>query len=237
METEMRYRHLKPYRRPENYMGAEWYGYYDVVGRHRDSDTLTESNWQCWVKFLTKLLGEPDQVVGTEPVPVSRSAFDTEEGDEIYNWTICRESHWAVGWIEIIRVHESVGVEKLNAIDDQLRKLDGYPVFDEDHFSQLEDDERQKQWEAGGSSDDWYDWLRKHIGEERFDLLDSVYHQEIESLLYRAYEQGCRDSSQNYTYPDDNLDIEQLVRLAEPHGSERMNRLIENLYAAEAANT
>ena len=56
------YKHLTPYKRPSNYIGAEWPGYYDVAGRNRASDTLTESNHACWLKFLTDLLGPADEL-------------------------------------------------------------------------------------------------------------------------------------------------------------------------------
>lgn len=233
----MNYQHLKPYARPENYMGATWYGYYGVAGRHRDSDVLANSNWECWVAFLTRLLGEPDTEIGVDTDRRNqRGLYSSDRNNEpepVYNWTICRESHWAVGWIEIIRVHESVGHDKLAAIDEQLRKLDGYPVFDEQHFSQLEDDERDDSWETDCRRI-WVEWLAKHIGDQQFDLLASVYKSEIEELLRRAFDGDCRNRGVYWSEPDDDdYDIEQLVRDAEPHKDDRMERLIENLYAAE----
>jgi hypothetical protein len=147
-------------------MGASWHGYYDVAGRNRDSDILTNSNWDCWVKFLTELLGPADTVIGTEDEPVSRSTFGTEEGDDIYNWTICREGHWACGWIEIIRVHESVGPDKLAAIDAKLQELDGYPVFDGQHYSAAEEAEHLRCWTQAGAREDFIHAIKKAFRED-----------------------------------------------------------------------
>ena len=231
----MQYKHLTPYKRPSNYMGATWFGYFDVAGRNRDSDVLTNSNFECWVDFLINLLGPADTEIGTETEPQSRSTFGDEESDAIYNWTICRESHWACGYIEIIRVHESVGHDKLAAIDAQLARLDDYPVFNEDHFSQAEDAERQSSWDSDCKRL-WHNWLENHIGEARFELIASVYKDEIEELLRRAFDIVCMNSGNYWADPDEGYDIEQLVHDSDHRPDDRMSRLIENLYAAEAAN-
>ena len=180
--TPAEYKHLTPYTKPDNYIGASWFGYYDVVGRNRDSDVLTESNWGCWLEFLTKLLGAADTVIGKESEPIGRSTFGDETNDDIYNWTICRESHCMEGWIEIIRVSELVGADKLQAIDDQLHKLDNYPIFDEDKFSEAEQKEYKDCWHKYGAADDFRRAVRKAFtkevaadpdadGEELTDLL------------------------------------------------------------------
>jgi hypothetical protein len=166
MSTET-YRHLKLYERPSDYVGATWYGYYTVAGRNRDSDILTNSNWDCWVKWLTELLGPENQIIGTEPEPVDRSVFGTEKDDDIYNWTICRESHWACGWIELIRVHSSVNPEKLRAIDEKLERLDGYPVFDEQHFSDAEQEEYDRCWRQFGADKDYVRAIRRSFTQLR----------------------------------------------------------------------
>lgn len=167
--TQQEFRHLKPYVKPSHYMGATWYGYYDVAGHHRDSEVLTNSNWDCWVAWLTKLLGPEGTVIGTEDEPVDRDVFGTTKGDDILKWTICRESHWAVGWIEIIRVHESVDPDALRQIDEKLEDLDGYPVFDERHFSEAEEAEYQKCWRSYGAHKDFIRQIRHAFTENRVD--------------------------------------------------------------------
>lgn len=177
--TPAEYKHLTPYVYPKHYIGASWYGYYDVAGRNRGSDTLDNCNWDCWLKFLTDLLGPADEVIGKEAEPVERSTFGDETSDDIYNWTICRESCSMVGWIEIIRVHESVGPEKLQKIDDQLHNLDGYPIFDENAFSEAEQKEYERCWHYAGAAEDFKREVRKAF------MADSSEetHEELTDLL------------------------------------------------------
>jgi hypothetical protein len=175
----MNYKHLTPYTKPDNYIGASWFGYYDVAGRNRDSDVLTESNHSCWLEFLTKLLGAADTVIGKESEPVGRSTFGDETNDDIYNWTVCKESHCMVGWVEIIRVSELVGPEKLKAIDDQLQRLDNYPIFDDDKFSEAELKEYENCWYNCGAAEDFRRAVRKAF------MADSSEetHEELTDLL------------------------------------------------------
>lgn len=167
MKTEANYQHLKPYVRTENYVGATWYGYYTVDGRHRDSDVLTNSNWDCWVKWLAELLGPESTEIGEETEEQERAFPGGGERSAIFNWTICRESHWAVGWIEIIRVHSSNDPAKLAQIDEKLERLDGYPVFDEQHFSDAEQEEYDRCWRQLGADKDYVRAIRRSFTQLR----------------------------------------------------------------------
>lgn len=170
MKTNQEFQHLTPYERPSNYCGATWYGYYSIVGRHRDSDVLSNSNWDCWVAWLTKLLGPEGRVIGEEKSEQDDYfPKDGRERDEIFAWIICRESHWAVGWIEVIRVHSSVDPEALRQIDEKLHDLDGYPVFDEEHWSNAEMEEYHNCWERYGAREDFIRAIRKAFTENRTD--------------------------------------------------------------------
>lgn len=172
------YKHLTPYKRPDSYIGADWFGYYTVAGRNRESDILSNSNWECWVEFMTKLLGPEGIPIGVD-----------ESGDDVYHWVICRESHWACGWIELIRVHESVGHEILTKIDEQLRRLDGYPVFNDDHFSAAEMREYERCWRERGADRDFRREVRKafeeecEITEELTALLDRLDDVPVDTLI------------------------------------------------------
>lgn len=158
MTTKQEFQHLKPYERPSNYCGATWYGYYDVAGRHRDSDVLANSNWDCWVAWLTELLG-----------PEGVELEGDEDKECVDAWVICRESHWAVGWVEFIRVHESVDPEILLKIDEKLHDLDGYPVFNEEHWSNAEMEEYHNCWERYGAREDFIRAIRKAFTAARTD--------------------------------------------------------------------
>ena len=88
------------------------------LGRHRDSDLLTESNFEC---ALAALGGESNTV------------------------QVIREGHWAVGWVEWIAIHES-DLKALSEADDILCALSDYPVLDDSDFSEREWNAAQDYW-------------------------------------------------------------------------------------------
>ena len=109
--------HLKRWTRPDCYIGAEWPEYYVFLGRHRDSDILTESNYWSGLK-----------AIGGER--------DTEDGTNLV--IRIQENHWAVGWVEWIAIHESCE-EALRLADGVMERLADYPVVDDDDLSERED--------------------------------------------------------------------------------------------------
>ena len=101
-----------------NYMGqTPEKDLYVLLGRNRESDLLTESNWDC---ALERVGGESETV------------------------EIVRFGHWACGWIEYLCVRaESEAYKIAEEID---MELENYPVLDEDELSEREDNEAQRQW-------------------------------------------------------------------------------------------
>jgi hypothetical protein len=79
-----------------------------MLAQHRDSDTLTRSNW----------------------IVITESLKDIE------GWHIERFNHWAVGWIEYLVVN--VNSAAFDLMVDWNEKLDDYPIADEDHYFELE---------------------------------------------------------------------------------------------------
>jgi hypothetical protein len=110
--------HLKLWTMPQHYAGEVWPGYYVFLSQHRDSDSLTRSNFVCG---LGALGGESETV------------------------QVVREGHWAVGWVEWIAIHQDD--EKALQIADEISgRLEDYPVVNEDHLSELEWNEAQDYW-------------------------------------------------------------------------------------------
>jgi hypothetical protein len=109
MATE--YKHIKRWTMPQDYFGEVWPDYYSSgVGQSRDSSDLEASNFAC---MLRDLGGETETVI------------------------VVQESHWAVGWVEWIAIHESD--EKACAIADQNNEsLEDYPVLDENDWFERE---------------------------------------------------------------------------------------------------
>lgn len=110
---------LERWKMPRDYFGAEWPEYYSSgVGRSRDSDCMEESNFHA---MLAELGGESDTV------------------------KVVRESHWAVGWVEWIAIHES-DEQSLRAADAMQERLEDYPILDEDDLSSREWEECERVW-------------------------------------------------------------------------------------------
>lgn len=110
---------LKLWSRPDSYWGAEWPDYYVFLGQHRDSGTVDRSNFEAGLEAIG---GTSETVI-----------------------VVC-ESHWAVGWVEWIAIHES-DAKALQEADEIAAALKGYPVVDENHLSELEFNEACDYWE------------------------------------------------------------------------------------------
>jgi hypothetical protein len=116
-------KHLKRWSMPPSYFGAEWRDYFSAgVGQSRDSDCLEQSNFAV---MLEALGGETETVI------------------------VVRESHWAVGWVEWIAIHEA-DAKALAKADEQCERLAQYPVLDEDDFCRREWEEQCQTWESAG---------------------------------------------------------------------------------------
>lgn len=150
---------LKRWTHPKNYLGATWEGWYVFLGQHRDSDCLTRSNFQCAFKRLKPLSTDLEQ-------------------EEMPSVQIVRESHWAVGWVEWIAIHES-NKPAIAEAEAMLESMDGYPVLDETHWSEMEFNEYLEAWKDSG-----HDYFIKEL--ERAELIeegaldDSTPYQTIE---------------------------------------------------------
>lgn len=93
--------------------------------QHRDSDTLSRSNWTSFVEALG---GESDTVA------------------------IERSNHWAVGWVEYL-VIDPTDAARIAEAERLLARLEDYPVLDEMAWSNLEQDEYHEAWKDYGKSD------------------------------------------------------------------------------------
>jgi hypothetical protein len=110
---------LKLWTMPDSYCGAVWPGYYVFLAQHRDSDSVTRSNFICALRAIG---GESDTV------------------------EIVREGHWAVGWLEWIAIHQDDS-KALETADEIMGALSDYPVVDDSHLSEMEWNEACEAWE------------------------------------------------------------------------------------------
>ena len=125
-----------------------------LMCRTRDSDLLAESNWEV---ALEKLGGESESVV------------------------IHRYSHWAVGWIEYLCVRE--GTPQYGLAQEMEESLDGYPVLDEEHWSNKEHEVADRLWRED------YSWRERveHIREHSTDMSFHDYTALIECVRGHYY--------------------------------------------------
>lgn len=139
-------KHLKLWTMPDSYFGSVWPGHYVFFGQHRDSDALTRSNF---ISALKKIGGESETV------------------------TVIRESHWAVGWVEWIGIHQDDELA-LRKADEVMARYDGYPVVDEDHYSETEQEEAQEIWTNCYSDQNRLEYIRKHRDQFEFHSIKDI---------------------------------------------------------------
>ena len=140
-------KHLQLWQRPDNYIGAVHPAAYVFLGRNRDSDCLTESNF---AKALEQIGGESETV------------------------EVVRESHWACGWVEWIAIHQddSAALEKADRI---MESLAGYPVLDESDFFEREHDEANDIWRDCYDMVERIAYIRDHRSQFEFhDFADML---------------------------------------------------------------
>jgi len=115
----------KPYEKPSNYIGKTWEGWVCFLGRTRDSELLTNHNFET---ALERLLALPQHIV---------------EGE--LSVMAVKESHWACGWVEYIIIHPS-NRAAVKLADELAKKLDDYPILDESGYSDKECEATCEMW-------------------------------------------------------------------------------------------
>lgn len=136
---------LRRWTLPQCYSGAQWEGYYAApVGQSRESDALERSNWRQQWKALQPFAAD----------------FVDADGDGV-SPCIVRESHWAVGWVEWVAIHET-NEAALRAADELAGRLENYPILSEDDFSAEEQEEAETVWRDCYSAKERIAWIRRH---------------------------------------------------------------------------
>jgi len=111
-----------------------------LLGRNRDSDLLSESNWETALK---RLGGESETVV------------------------IHRFGHWVCGWLEYLCVEENTKAHELAIKMEE--EMEGYPVLDEEDWTQREDKEAQRGWHEWYDTEERLQYVRDNPDQFTFD--------------------------------------------------------------------
>ena len=140
--TELRA--ILPWKRPDSWAGKPWDGWFVGLIRTRDSDTLTRSNFEVFLKALREL---PEVLVDDTDNAAASYRTEREYWTEVNTVMIVSESHWACGWIDWIAIHPS-NEAAMKLADEMLCSLEDYPVLDDDHWGELEENEINEWWQS-----------------------------------------------------------------------------------------
>jgi len=105
------------------------------VTHHRDSDLLTESNWDAQLATLKPLHAD----VPSDP---------DEDGSPV----VIRDRNPLVGWAEWLAIHQD-NSEALEAADKLAERLESYPILDEEDNSRREWEDYERSWADYGQRD------------------------------------------------------------------------------------
>lgn len=143
-------KNLELWTRPNCYMGESWPEYYSSgFGQSRDSDCLEESNFATVVAALEAV------------------EYNEDEWEDDPPFQVVRESHWAVGWVEWIAIHQDAG-EHLKVADKLAGSYKSYPALDEDDWSERALDAANKVWSDCYNDSERVQYIRDN--REQFDF-------------------------------------------------------------------
>lgn len=156
--------HLNRWTLPSNYAGAQWPDHYGSgFGQSRDSDCMEESNFATVLKALAKL-----------PPFIHPLNASGEMDNEIESRQVIHESHWAVGWVEWIAIHEA-DTAALELCDKLRGDYENYPVLDESDYSERESDAANTIWRDCFRQEERVKYIRAHRSQFEFGgLRDAI---------------------------------------------------------------
>lgn len=154
---------------------------------HRESDALARSNFRS----MLRLLGG--------------------EGESV---TIERASHWAVGWVDYL-VIAPAAAELIAKAEEAKAGLEGYPILDENDFSEEEDRERQECWDSFARRE-WFRWFAEQCETEAdAEWFESEHGEALATFLFRAYEMTCMNCGEAGAGPSCDYRLEHAARDSE----------------------
>lgn len=186
---------LKAWTEPDSYMGPQHWGYVGVYGRHRDSDLLTNANYEAIHDALKEVCKD--------------GAYATRNEDgtiDEYAWLeVVGARHWAVGWVESIMVHWT-WVEALDKAAEIKACLEEYAVFDDSAYSEA--DHAYKVECMDQYADQWKENVLKYLGRDPDARFGTK--REWAAVLWALYDEECGYHGTEQAY----IDVDDLQRLA-----------------------
>lgn len=114
------------------------HGWFIAYTTHRDADTVTQANWADFIEAL----------LGRDP---GRTPYVHRDADDNIDVELHRFGHWAVEWTEALIVRPDS--EAAANVLDLHRRLEDYPVLDDERLSAIESEEIAEAWLNYGASD------------------------------------------------------------------------------------
>jgi len=115
---------------PDSYAGFSPVGDYCILSRHRDSETVSESNWRVALSSFD-----------AQPWDNGHDGF--EDRPMVYTWLA---SHCLVGWVEYLMVRADADEDTLTRAGEIVCALSDYPVLSDDDLSELETERCDEAW-------------------------------------------------------------------------------------------
>lgn len=148
------------------------------VTHHRDSDLATESNWTAQWSIL-------------KPLHADVPADPDEDGSPV----VCGERNPFTGWGEFVAIHRD-NVAALRAADEIARRLESYPILDEEDNSRRELEDYAEGWRQYGQRDFFA------LVANEFELRDETkwfLQDDCDPDLAQEFFEACIPSGEYYT--------------------------------------
>ena len=113
-----------------------------LLGRNRDSELLTNTNWEVAIE---RLGGVDNEFVYVESI-----------------------GHWLCGWVEYLCISNDAPKEIMEEAEEIEDSLSSYPVLDDERYSEAESEEADKLWKEWYSPKERVEYIRKNCYEFEF---------------------------------------------------------------------
>jgi hypothetical protein len=151
---------LKRWEKVSNYGGSDYSGYFTLLGKNRDSEILSISNFEVAKKKLS---------VAIEKEEVLAETF----------------SHWACGHFTILMVSEKASPLTLKKVKEIKESLSEYPVLDDDDYQDRTREEQLENFQLFGKVDILNLFL-ENFGEKIINNLKAQF-KDFEDFLQDMY--------------------------------------------------
>ena len=145
--TMLNLQNVTRWQHPQHYAGYSPDGDFLVASVHRDSDSVSRSNYICAKARLETVAATLPPAAQEPPAPSPDEARPAADDPRAEAWVFeFRASHCLVGWVDYLLVRADAPPALVQAVVEIADALEGHPVLDEDHLSELEFDEACTYW-------------------------------------------------------------------------------------------